>query len=126
MYTAVSEVATDLGREVEADSAEYRQIEQWIGRVEGRIQRRIPTLETLAAEPEYRAVLVGVVSAVVARKARNPDGKSYERVDDYGYGLASDAGAADLQLTAEEWDDLLPAGGEGAFSIIPHREARSW
>ena len=116
--TTVSDVATDLGRPIDAPESE--QVQQWIDRVEGRIARRVPGFSALVSDMAYQSVVIGVVVAVVARKVRNPEGMSYERIDDYGYGLAG-GGPVDLTLTDAEWSEVLPDGSGSAFSIIPGR-----
>lgn len=120
-FATVEDVATELGRPIEAASPEGKQIAQWLSRVEARIRLRVPDIDALAMEAGYAERLRGVEVDVVARKARNPDGKSYERIDDYGYGLGS-AAQADLTLTDAEWAEVLPQGLGSAWSIIPARE----
>lgn len=116
MYTSVEDVATELGRPLA--EAEQPQIASWIARVEARIATRIPDLDTRVTDQLFFARLTGIVSDVVARKARNPEGMRSERIDDYYY----DRGAqtADLMLTDAEWAELMPElGTRGAFSIRP-------
>lgn len=128
MYASVADVAVELGRPVV--SPETEQIAGWIGRVEGRIQRRIPDLAgRYAIDPDvFGAALVGVVVDVVARKVRNPDGLRSERVDDYYYDRGSQV--SDLSLTDDEWGLLLPESAGGAFTIrptfAPDRRCRPW
>lgn len=115
-YATVGDVAVELGREIEPPETE--QIEAWLTRVESRIRLRFVDLDDRAVDLEFRARLVGVEVEVVARKVRNPDGKSYERIDDYGYGLAG-ATSADLTLTDSDWAQLVTGQAAGAFSVRP-------
>lgn len=126
LYADASDVAVELGRELTA--AEQAQVEKWIERVEARIASRIPDLATRATDNAYYTTLAGVVVDVVARKARNPEGFRSERIDDYYYDRG--AQSTDLNLTADEWAELLPElGATGAFSVRPSFDStgcRSW
>lgn len=114
--TSVSDVATELGRPILTDGAEWKQVEAWIGRVEARIAKRIPDLlDRVTDDGHYGLTLVGVVAAVVARKIRNPEGLKSERIDDYYYDRNSQP--ADLTLTDAEWAELLPMSQSGAFTM---------
>ena len=125
MYTALTDVATRLGRTPEG--AEAAQITAWIEDVEGLIAERIPTLANLAADPDYARRLKAIICAVVIRKVDNPTGKLQERIDDYSYGLSADVvRSSDLTLTDAEWARLSPTSASGAWSIIPARESPPW
>ena len=115
LYASVQDVATELGRPI--STPETAQVEQWINRVEARIQQRIPNLAELVTAPAYLVTLQGVIVAVVARKARNPEGLRSERIDDYYYDRG--VNQSDLWPTAEEWAELMPVAAEGAFSTRP-------
>lgn len=59
---------------------------------------------------------------VAARAYYNPEGLSYERGDDYGYGRATDTRNAGVYLTESERAELLGLGitaGYGSFLSVP-------
>lgn len=97
------EVAIDLGRAL-AGTTEAAQIQRWINTVERRITHRLGSLHHLDTE-----AVRGVVVEVVARRARNPEGKQNERIDDYSYGLSDTSAKPDLWPTEAEWAELTPA-----------------
>ena len=90
-------MATTLGRPI-TDPDEQNQITNWISKTERIISARLGNLNALD-----RQILADVISEVVARRARNPDGKRNERIDDYSYTLDAAASAVELTLTADEW-----------------------
>lgn len=100
-YATVIDVATTLGRPI-TDPDEQNQITNWISKTERIIAARLGDLAALD-----RQILADVISEVVARRARNPDGKRNERIDDYSYTLDAAASAVELTLTADEW--VFPA-----------------
>lgn len=103
-YASVDDVAVTLGRAVnKLSSVQKAQIEDWIGKTERIIKKRLGDLALLDEE-----TLKDVVSEVVARRFKNPDGKQNERIDDYGYGLDREVAKGRLYLTDEEWDQLTP------------------
>lgn len=104
-YAAVRDVAVTLGVEPGSLSeVETAQIVDWIGKTERIIARRLGDLSLLDADS-----LRDVISEVVSRRVRNPDGKQNERLDDYGYGLDRETAKSRLFLTDDEWDQLTPA-----------------
>lgn len=115
-YATVLDVGHELGREI-TDRDEQAQVNRWIARVELLISQRLGPLDRLNPE-----ALRAVVPAVVARKALNPTGKQNERIDDYSYGLSTEAASVDLMLTDLEWEMLTPEEAtvdDGAFNIRP-------
>ena len=113
-YASVDDVATTLGRPIESE-AERSQVGAWIQKVQRRIKNRLGSLDKLDSE-----ALRDVISEVVARRVRNPEGKRSERIDDYSYSLDVDAARAGLYITEEEWELLLPDIDPGAaFTINP-------
>ena len=92
-YATVIDVATTLGRPI-TDTDEQRQVLNWIGKTERIISARLGDLNAMD-----RQILADVISEVVARRARNPDGKRNERIDDYSYTLDAAASAVELTLT---------------------------
>ena len=112
-YATVIDVATTLGRPI-TDPDEQAQILNWIGKVERIIAARLGDLGNLD-----RQILADVISEVVARRARNPDGKRNERIDDYSYTLDAAASAVELTLTADEWARLSQDGStSGAYMPV--------
>lgn len=112
-YATVIDVATTLGRPI-TDPDEQNQITNWISKTERIISARLGSLDNLD-----RQILADVISEVVARRARNPDGKRNERIDDYSYTLDAAASAVELTLTADEWGRLSQDGStSGAYMPV--------
>lgn len=112
-YATVIDVATTLGRPI-TDPDEQNQITNWISKTERIISARLGNLDSLD-----RQILADVISEVVARRARNPDGKRNERIDDYSYTLDAAASAVELTLTADEWARLSQDGStSGAYMPV--------
>lgn len=112
-YATVIDVATTLGRPI-TDQDEQAQILNWISKTERIIAARLGHLDNLD-----RQILADVISEVVARRARNPDGKRNERIDDYSYTLDAAASAVELTLTADEWARLSQDGStSGAYMPV--------
>ena len=112
-YATVIDVATTLGRPI-TDTDEQAQILNWIAKTERIISARLGNLDNLD-----RQILADVISEVVARRARNPDGKRNERIDDYSYTLDAAASAVELTLTADEWARLSQDGStSGAYMPV--------
>lgn len=112
-YATVIDVATTLGRPI-TDQDEQNQITNWISKTERIIAARLGNLGDLD-----RQILADVISEVVARRARNPDGKRNERIDDYSYTLDAAASAVELTLTADEWARLSQDGStSGAYMPV--------
>lgn len=117
-FATVQDVADTIGRPI-TDPLEVKQVEKWLARVETRIRRRIPNLNTLSEDATYLETLVGVEVDVVARRVLNPEGKKSEGIDDYRYSLTDAAASSDLWPTDAEWDELTPEPLSRAFSITP-------
>lgn len=116
-YATVDDVATTLGRPV-TEPVEISQVEAWIWKVQRRIRRRLGPLDLLDED-----ALTDVISEVVARRVRNPEGKRTERIDDYSYSLDVDAARSGLYITEEEWELLMPdVDPNAAFTINPDFE----
>lgn len=112
-YATVTDVATTLGRPI-TDPDEQNQITNWISKTERIIAARLGDLANLD-----RQILADVISEVVARRSRNPDGKRNERIDDYSYTLDAAASAVELALTADEWARLSQDGStSGAYMPV--------
>ena len=112
-YASIIDVATTLGRPI-TDPDEQNQITNWISKTERIISARLGDLDALD-----RQILADVISEVVARRSRNPDGKRNERIDDYSYTLDAAASAVELTLTDAEWARLSQDGStSGAYMPV--------
>ena len=112
-YATVIDVAVTLGRPI-TDPDEQAQILNWVAKTERIISARLGDLAALD-----RQILADIISEVVARRVRNPDGKRNERIDDYSYTLDAAASAVELTLTADEWARLSQDGStSGAYMPI--------
>ena len=70
---------------------------------------RLPSLEeNMTAQTVAPENVVRVLSAMVLRVLRNPDGKLEEQIDDYRYRRDSVVSSGTLQVTADELADLTP------------------
>nr|DAV79559.1 MAG TPA: hypothetical protein [Caudoviricetes sp.] len=118
-HATVLEVAVTLGRPI-TDPEEQKQITNWIEKVERIIAARLGDLHRL--DP---AILSDVITEVVARRVRNPDGKRNERIDDYSYTLEAAAASAELALTEAEWARLSEDGGT-AGAWLPIATPNPW
>ena len=123
-YATVIDVATTLGRPI-TDPDEQAQIVNWIAKTERIVSARLGDLDNLDRQIlaarcfMTRQILADVISEVVARRARNPDGKRNERIDDYSYTLDAAASAVELTLTADEWARLSQDGStSGAYMPV--------
>lgn len=112
-YATVIDVAVTLGRPI-TDPDEQAQILNWVAKTERIISARLGDLAALD-----RQILADVISEVVARRVRNPDGKRNERIDDYSYTLDAAASAVELTLTPDEWARLSQDGStSGAYMPV--------
>lgn len=79
--------------------------------VEARLAATPPTLD--------EALVKAVVSRMVLRVLRNPEGKSSEQIDDYKFTRDDSRTSGDLVLTDADLALLTPSSSTGAFSIRP-------
>lgn len=79
--------------------------------VEDRLAADPPTLDV--------ALVRAVVSAMVLRVLRNPDGKNSEQIDDYKFTRDDSRATGALYVTADELGLLTPGSAIGAFTIRP-------
>ncbi|MGJ9505392.1 hypothetical protein ACX3T3_05495 [Actinotignum schaalii] len=113
MVATIVDVETRLGRGLV--DGEVGQVNAWLADVAALITSRHPDYTTRVA----REIAVMVECNAVIRKLNNPEGKQNERIDDYSYGLSSDAARTDIFLTEDEWRLLAPRARTGAFTINP-------
>ena len=70
---------------------------------------RLPSLEgNMAAGTVATENVVRVLTAMVLRVLKNPEGKLEEQIDDYRYRRDSVVSSGTLQVTADELADLTP------------------
>lgn len=80
---------------------------------------RAPALESrLVAETVSMGAVVQVVTAMVLRVLRNPDGKRQVSIDDYSYTIDQARSTGGLYVSDSELE-LLGSRVGGAFSIMP-------
>lgn len=107
----VSDVATELGSDIEETSAEGKQIQKWLDRVERKIRQRIPLLDKWCEDDDYKAGVIDIESAAVARKALNPEGirSLMAQVDDGNIQKTIDTSrsAGEVTILDDEWDELM-------------------
>ena len=106
-YANITDVATTLGRPI-TDPPDIEQVNAWISDTELIIAGRLGNLTGL--DPDTLRL---VIKEAVARRLRNPEGKSNERIDDYSYGLVDDAKRVGIWITDEEWALLDPTRSSG-------------
>ena len=85
------------------------------------LSSRIPTLDATTADGTTDPNLVrAVLSAMVLRVMRNPEGKRQESIDDYSWTRDQAVSTGTLYVSDDELALLRPAGSSsGAFSIRP-------
>nr|DAP45906.1 MAG TPA: hypothetical protein [Caudoviricetes sp.]DAT82791.1 MAG TPA: hypothetical protein [Caudoviricetes sp.] len=115
-HATLYDVTVTLGRAIE-DTFEQEQINAWLADVEMCIRVRLGSLDGLDEQ-----VLRFVEKEAVARRFRNPEGKTSERIDDFYQTLSSEAAKASLYITDEEWEMLRPRG----VSISPAPLTPQW
>ena len=123
-YATVSDVATELGKQITEDSVEARQITRWINRTVNLIRLHIPVLDSWCEDEQYRLVVNDVIVNTVARKARNPEGMYSQTIsaDDASVTktMSTSAGTlGEIVITDTDWDLLLKRVSGGISSIDP-------
>jgi len=79
---------------------------------------RLPALEAnITAGTVKVGNVVRVVSAMVIRILRNPDGKLEESIDDYRYRRDALISSGSLHVTGDELADLTPGAGRKTNSV---------
>lgn len=117
IFPSTDDVAVRLGRELTAE--EVAQAEALIRDAERFIRRRYRNLDTLIEDGKIDGeAVVQVISSAVRRVLLNPEGKTRENIDDYGYGRAEAMSTGDIVITDAEWALIAPVGSASdAFSI---------
>lgn len=123
-YATVSDVATELGKQITEDSVEGRQITRWINRTVNLIRLHIHVLDSWCENEDYRLIVNDVIVNTVARKARNPEGMYSQTIsaDDASVTktMSTSAGTlGEIVITDTDWDLLLKRVSGGISSIDP-------
>ena len=129
-YATVEDVATELGREIDADGIEARQVRRWLDKAERMIRARVPELDEWALDGDYSATVNDVEVAAVARKALNPEGlrSVMTQVDDANVQQTIDAtrSPGEITILPDEWSRLLKVDGSPTMSIMASAEPDSF
>ena len=94
----------------------------WIGDLSADIRLRIPDVDAqVAASEDFAKTVKRVIAGAIKRVLDNPKGlrQSTVSVDDYSKTETVDTtgSSGKLQLSEDDWDDLLPASSGDSFSI---------
>ena len=121
-YAEVQDVATALGRSIDQDGAEGRQMQYWLDKAERKIRSRVPLLDEWASQdPAYRDTVKDVLVSAVERKALNPEGlrSIMTQVDDANIQQTIDStrSVGEITILDEEWEQLLRIDTTGRNSI---------
>ena len=112
----VSDVATSLGRPI-TSALEMDQVQLWLDDAEMQVRLRLGDVTVLDQQ-----ALRYVEREAVALKARNPEGKRSESVDDYSYQLNTDTARGQVLILDDWWEMLAPDKAGNAFSITAYSE----
>jgi len=129
-YALLTDVSVRLGRTI-SDADGIAQINAWIADAERIILRRIPDIATRIADGRITSDdVVAIEAQAVLRKVKNPDGYTYESIDDYRHGLNDAMSKGEIFITDDDWeillyDPALAASPTGAFSTRPYFESDS-
>src|SRR5690606_8205532 len=106
----VDDVQERVDRPLSED--ERRLAEVLLGDVEAMIRARIRDLDArVAADSNYRALVVKIEAAAVLRVLRNPEGYRQETEGNYGYSLSAAVASGHLFVMDSEWAELGARGG---------------
>lgn len=94
----------------------------WIGDLSADIRQRISDVDAqVGASEDFAKTVKRVIAGAIKRVLDNPKGlrQSTVSVDDYSKTETVDTtgSSGKLQLSEDDWDDLLPASSGDAFSI---------
>ena len=115
-YAEVQDVATALGRSIDQDGTEGRQMQYWLDKAERKVRSRVPLLDEWASQdPAYQDTVKDVLVSAVERKALNPEGlrSVMTQVDDANIQQTIDS----TRSLDEEWEQLLRLDTTGRNSI---------
>jgi hypothetical protein len=129
-YATVDDVSAELGQDIDADSARFRQVQRWLDRAERMIRGTVAQLDEWCADDDYRLTVNDVEVAAVARKALNPEGlrSVMTQVDDANVQQTIDAtrSTGEITILPDEWSRLLKIDGSPTMSIIASAEPDSF
>lgn len=120
MFASADEVAANLGRSL--TTAEYKQVEVWIGWAESTIKARLGNLLLLDAD-----MLNMVVTEAVSRRMRMPEPVSQVSVtvDDGTVSKTYQRATGLIEILPEWWEALGWSGSSEGFSITPYFRSAS-
>ncbi|MCX8643233.1 hypothetical protein J3T92_02155 [Bifidobacterium sp. B4081] len=121
-YAELQDVATALGRSIDQDGAEGRQMQYWLDKAERKVRSRVPLLDEWASQdPAYKDTVKDVLVSAVERKALNPEGlrSVMTQVDDGNIQQTIDStrSTGEIIILDEEWEQLLRIDNTGRNSI---------
>lgn len=98
---------------------------QLLDDAEGKIRARVPGLDArVAADAEYKKLVIRIEADAVLRVLRNPEGYREEADGDYSYGRMAAVAAGYLLILDDDWRDL--GVNQGAFTITPVVRRPCW
>ena len=126
-YAEVQDVATALGRSIDQDGTEGRQMQYWLDKAERKVRSRVPLLDEWASQdPAYQDTVKDVLVSAVERKALNPEGlrSVMTQVDDANVQQTIDStrSVGEVTILAEEWEQLLRLDTTGTNSVHAHAD----
>lgn len=121
-YAEIQDVATALGRSIDQDGTEGRQMQYWLDKAERKIRSRVPLLDDWASQDTaYQDTVKDVLVSAVERKALNPEGlrSVMTQVDDANVQQTIDStrSVGEITILDEEWEQLLRIDNAGRNSI---------
>ena len=121
-YAGIRDVATALGRSIDQDGTEGRQMQYWLDKAERKIRSRVPLLDDWASQDTaYQDTVKDVLVSAVERKALNPEGlrSVMTQVDDGNIQQTIDStrSTGEITILDEEWEQLLRIDNTGRNSI---------
>lgn len=121
-YAEVQDVATALGRSIDQDGTEGRQMQYWLDKAERKVRSRVPLLDDWAGQDTaYQDTVKDVLVSAVERKALNPEGlrSVMTQVDDANVQQTIDStrSVGEITILDEEWEQLLRLDNAGRNSI---------
>lgn len=95
--------------------------QSWLDAAWTIVTARFPNIDARIGDGSLNADLVStVVSSMVLRVLRNPDGKRQESIDDYSWTRDNAVSSGLLYITPDELSWLGSGGPSGAFTITPY------
>lgn len=121
-YAQVSDVAAELGRSIDDNSDEAKQVGKWLERAERAIRLRVPILDQWCQDGDYKALVIDVESAAVARKVLNPEGirSVMMQIDDGNLQKTIDSSRSigEVTILDGEWEQLMKTVASDFGSVM--------